>query len=59
MSVFITIFIISNLTINIRSIVLKKDVNSYFKELASQNRQWVHRTYILCLWEVQFNNCFD
>ena len=49
LSVFITLIIKSDLTINIRSTVLKKGVFQsmlivYFKELTSKNRQWVHRS---------------
>ena len=48
LSVFTTIIIISDLTINIRSTVLKEGVFQsvlivYYKELTCQNRQWVHR----------------
>ena len=49
LSVYITLIIISDLTISIRSTVLKKSVFRrvqivYFKDLALQNRQWVHRS---------------
>ena len=56
LTVYITIIIISDLTINIRTTVLKKGVLRSvlivnFKELTCGNRQRVHRSLMPCLFD--------